>query len=301
MEYLLSAESASILVNSCDTFLLDMDGVLWQGDTLLPGVKETLSYLRQKGKTLVFVTNNSTKSRESYLQKLNKLGLDVEHQDVEKIFGSSFATAVYLSQVVKFPSEKKVYVVGQQGIIDELSRVGIQCCGGPEDKANISSDTEMESIVPDNIIGAVVCGFDIDINYKKYAKAYTYLSNNECLFIATNGDTTYPNNGRLFPGTGSLFTPLVASTKRNPVVLGKPHKIMLDCIMAKYNFSPDRTCMVGDRLDTDIVFGQSGGTKTLLVLTGVTSEDYLKSSKNKIIPDFVIDSLGSIGTIFNPA
>ncbi|KAI9145932.1 HAD-like domain-containing protein [Paraphysoderma sedebokerense] len=303
MKQIQSPSDINEFVDSFDTFLLDMDGVLWQGSTLLPGVEKTLEYLRSKGKRLLFVTNNSTKSRESYLQKLDSLNLDTSfkptapEQRHDKIFGSSYATAIYLSTILKFPEDKKVYVLGQQGIVDELENVGIRCCGGMDDRENIKTPEELDAITPDPEVGAVVCGFDMDINYKKLAKAFTYLRNPDCLFIATNTDTTFPTHGTLFPGTGSLIAPLVTATNRTPIVLGKPHKTMLDCILAKYHLNPNRTCMIGDRLDTDIQFGISGNIKTALVLTGVTKELQLHDAKNKIHPDFVMDGLGLIGVL----
>ncbi|XP_074561098.1 phosphoglycolate phosphatase 1A, chloroplastic-like, partial [Curcuma longa] len=115
------------LIDSVQTFILDCDGVVWKGDKLIEGVPETLDMLRSKGKRLVFVTNNSTKSRKQYGKKFETLGLSVSE---EEIFASSFAAAAYLKSI-DFPRDKKVYVIGEDGIIKELELAGFQYLGGP--------------------------------------------------------------------------------------------------------------------------------------------------------------------------
>lgn len=102
----------------------------------------------------------------------------------------------------------------------------------------------------------------------------------------------YHQGGLTYPGTGSILNVLSSSTGRTPTVLGKPHQTMLDCIVDKWHLDRGRTCMVGDRLDTDIAFGQLGGLTSLLVLTGVTKLDQLSSSS--IQPDYMIESLGCL-------
>ncbi|KAL1916073.1 uncharacterized protein VTP21DRAFT_6077 [Calcarisporiella thermophila] len=280
----------SAFIENFNTFLFDCDGVLWDGDQILPGVREVLEFLRSKGKRIIFVTNNSTKSRTAYKAKFNKLQIDVS---TEEIFGSSYASAVWLRKVAKFPADKKVYIIGQSGIEEELASEGIQYCGAGEDNENVA-DMSFKDIIPDPQIGAVLCGFDLHINYKKYAKAFTYIrSNPECYFLLTNNDTTYPANGTIFPGTGSIVSPLITSLNRQPdAVLGKPNQSMMDCIKAKYDIDPQTTCMVGDRIDTDIQFGINGGLSTLLVLSGVTTQSELEHSE--ILPNYYINSLGDL-------
>uniref|UniRef100_I1L678 Phosphoglycolate phosphatase n=1 Tax=Glycine max TaxID=3847 RepID=I1L678_SOYBN len=122
-------QNADELIDSVETFIFDCDGVIWKGDKLIDGVPETLDMLRSKGKRLVFVTNNSTKSRKQYGKKFETLGLNVSE---EEIFASSFAAAAYLKSI-DFPKDKKVYVIGEDGILKELELAGYQYLGGPED------------------------------------------------------------------------------------------------------------------------------------------------------------------------
>lgn len=157
--------------------------------------------------------------------------------------------------------------------------------------------SECDTIHPDESVSCVLIGFDIDFNYKKLAKAFTYLRDPTTLFIATNSDLTYPCNGTVFPGTGALVSTLSSSSGRQPVIVGKPMQTMMDVIIQKYGLDRSRTCMVGDRLDTDIQFGIDGKCGTLCVMSGITQPLDLNGD---IKPRFVIDSLGSIAKLSKP-
>ncbi|KAG9285800.1 hypothetical protein G9A89_013225 [Geosiphon pyriformis] len=308
-------------LNKFDTFLLDCDGIDinndWKSlkiaffckDALFPGVFEALKFLRSKegknhcyndthnglGKQLLFVTNNSTKSRASYLAKFKRLNIEAYE---DEIFGSAYTAAYYLKNILNFPKEKKVYVIGESGITNELDIEGIRHCGSSSDNQEMKG-MDLSEIIPDPEVGAVLCGFDLHFNYRKLAKAFTYLrSNQNCIFLLTNDDITYPSNGTLFPGSGSLAAPLITALNRKPDgVMGKPNKPMLDCIIQKFNLNVDRTCMIGDRLDTDIQFGINGGASTLLVLTGVSTEQEILSEDATIIPDYYITSFGEFAKL----
>ncbi|KAI9106171.1 HAD-like domain-containing protein [Phlyctochytrium arcticum] len=274
-------------IDSIDTFLLDCDGVIWSGNHTIEGVQEVLDILRAKGKRLLFVTNNSTKSRSAYLKKFASLNIHASH---EEIFGSSYAAAYYIANVLNFPKDKKVYVIGMDGVREELESEGIQYCT-EDDTENLADMNDMGHIKHNTDVGAVLLGFDLHINYKKLAKAFTYLHSDENVhFLATNSDLTFPAGGTVYPGTGALLAALAAPMDRKPVILGKPHQPMLDVIVNKYHLDKSRTCMIGDRLDTDIAFGKAGGLKTLLVMTGVTTPE--KLAKAEVQPDVYIQSLG---------
>jgi len=120
-------EEIKALFDSVDTFLLDCDGVIYHGSHVVPGVKETLQMLRKAGKKIIFVTNNAAKSRPQYLKMFEKLGIEAY---TEEIFGSGYAAAVYLSSILKFPKDKRVYVIGEAGLEEELDSVGIAHAGG---------------------------------------------------------------------------------------------------------------------------------------------------------------------------
>jgi len=139
----------------------------------------------------------------------------------------------------------------------------------------------------------VVCGLDLSINYTKLCKAFQYLTRIPgCHFIVTNEDSTYPVPGGRLIGGGAVSAPLRYSV-RDPICTGKPSTTMLDCIKAKVHFDPKKTIMVGDRLSTDILFGKNGGLATLLVLTGITTEEEVSGpNASSIVPDFITQALG---------
>lgn len=262
------------IIGRYDTFLFDCDGVIWRGNTAIPGVAQTLDMLRVKGKRLIFVTNNSNTSRSHYVTKFAKFGIKVA---VEEIFSSAYATAVYLREMVQFGPDQLAYVIGGDGIRSELAEVGVTSVGH-DDNAQITLNT-LGEVEPNPRIRAVVFGIDYDICYRKLAQAHINLTENkDCLFIATNDDRTLPGGKHMYPGTGALLNSLVYSTQRTPLVMGKPNQPMLDCVMEKFHLDPARSCMVGDRLDTDILFGIKGGLSTLCVLTGVVGETDVLSS-----------------------
>ncbi|KAI7907836.1 HAD-like domain-containing protein [Cokeromyces recurvatus] len=265
LEYLQTKAEREAFIDKYDNFLFDCDGVLWEGTRVFDNISEAMKLLREKGKRVFFVTNNSTKSRVSFLSKFESFGIQATK---EEVFSSAFATASYLKNVLKFPKDKKVYIIGMNGIRDELAAEGIRSCGGEEDAGLF----ENESVTDDKEVGAVVIGLDTKVNYRKYAKAYAYLTRNEgCHFIVTNEDSTYPQFGSFYPGAGAIAAPIITALGRRPdAVLGKPAQNMLQAIFAEYQLDPKKTVMIGDRLNTDIEFGVNGGIDTLCVLTGKT-------------------------------
>ncbi|KAK1423681.1 hypothetical protein QVD17_18988 [Tagetes erecta] len=198
----LSLTNVQNLLDSVDCFLFDCDGVIWKGDTLIDGVPQTLEMLRSKGKKLVFVTNNSSKSRKQYAHKFQSLGIPVTE---EEMFSSSFAATMYL-KVNEFPPEKKVYVIGGEGIIEELKLAGFIGLGGPEDgkkTVQLKANTLFEH---DKSVGAVVVGIDPYINYYKLQYGTLCIRENPgCIFIATNRDATgNMTDLQEWPGAGCM-------------------------------------------------------------------------------------------------
>ncbi|KAL1405473.1 hypothetical protein Q8F55_009105 [Vanrija albida] len=297
--FLDTPEAYTTLFDSVDTFLLDCDGVIYHGPVVVPGVKRVLALMRARGKKIIFVTNNATKSRRMYKTTFDKLGIEAHENE---IFGSGYASAVYMSRILKFPADKRVYVLGEKGLEEELDSVGIKHCGGtdPEDRVFIPS-MDFSYFTPDPTIGAVLCGFDSGINYKKLGKAFSYLRDDPNVhFLLTNQDKVFPTHGTFYPGSGSLSAPLVFALqgKREPTIIGKPNKPMMDAIIAEHQFDPARALMVGDNLLTDIAFGNNSGLRTLLVMGGVTHKDQIYGDKpSDILPTFVVESLGDLAVL----
>ena len=285
------------LLDQVDIFIFDCDGVIWRGDSLIPGIPETLNKLRQAGKKCFFVTNNSTKSRAGYKKKFDGLGLDTV--PAEEIFSSSFAAAAYLEQTKFAETGKKVYVIGEIGICEELDLIGVPYIGGPDDAGKQPDMGPGGKMEIDEDVGAVIVGFDRNVNYYKIQYAQLAINEAGAEFIATNLDAvTHLTDAQEWAGNGSMVGAIKGCTGQEPTVVGKPSPLMIDYLESKYGMDRSRICMVGDRLDTDVLFGTDNGLKSLLVLSGVTSEEKLLSPENTITPDFYADS---INDFFQPA
>lgn len=289
----LNALNFAEFYNSVDTFLCDCDGVLWRGNDGVEGVADTVAAIKASGKRIYFVTNNSTKGRPEYVSKLKKAaGIEAEASD---IISSAFAAATYVKQ----QGFKKVYVIGGPGLVEELQTVAGVDCLGPEDWGK---EFEFGTMKPEHLdpdVQAVVIGFDGKFSYYKLAKAACYLRYVPgCKFVATNRDSSYPDAYIFTPGGGSLVAALVTGSGREPdVVAGKPSESLLDLVQAATGLQRSRTVMVGDRLDTDILWGNQGGLAgSLLVMTGVTHEGQLRAlpQGDKHTPSHVVPSFGDL-------
>ena len=261
-----------------------------QGDSLIDGIPETLEKLRQMGKRMFFVTNNSTKSRAGYKKKFDGLGLDAV--PAEEIFSSSFAAAAYLEQTKFKETGKKVYVIGEVGICEELDLIGVPHIGGPADSDKVPDMGPGGRLDIDPDIGAVIVGFDRNVNYYKIQTAQLAINEEGAEFIATNLDAvTHLTDAQEWAGNGSMVGAIKGCTGQEPTVVGKPSALMIDYLESKYGVDRSRICMVGDRLDTDVLFGTDNGLKSVLVLSGVTSEEKLLSPENSITPDFYTEDI----------
>ncbi|XP_041085843.1 glycerol-3-phosphate phosphatase-like [Polyodon spathula] len=284
------------LLNSVDNFLFDCDGVIWRGDEAIPGAPEVINLLKKNGKRVFFVTNNSTKTREMYAEKMAKLGFQAK---TEEVFGTAYCSAVFLKHIAKL--DGKVYLVGGNALSKELQTAGIQTVGsGPDPVFGGQSDWADVPLDPE--VKAVVVGFDEHFSYMKLTKALKYLDNPNCLFVGTNTDTRLPlEGGRAVPGTGCLVRAVETVSQRKAQIIGKPSHFMFDCVVSEYGIDPARTVMVGDRLDTDILLGSNCGLKTLLTLTGVSHLDEATAHQEShcpertgMVPDYYVETIADL-------
>jgi 4-nitrophenyl phosphatase/phosphoglycolate phosphatase len=209
-----------------------------------------------------------------------------------EIFSSSFAAAAYLEQYPLAPGQK-VYVIGLDGICEELALANIPYLGGPADDGKKADITAGGKVQYDQEVGAVVVGFDPEISFYKIQYAQLCINENPgCRFIATNLDSVaHVTSAQEWAEAGAMVGAITGCTGREPILVGKPSALLIDHIVSKYGKDRARICMVGDRLDTDIVFGASNGLHTVLTLSGVTTEKALLSADNAIIPDYYVDSI----------
>ncbi len=239
------------LLSQVRCFILDMDGTFYLDDHLLPGALELLELLNQQGIPYLFLTNNSSRHRGQYAEKLARLGAVVSE---DKIFTSGEATALYLQQ--RFPGTR-LFVVGTPALEDELQNHGFK-------------------LVQDNP-ECIVLGFDTTLTYAKLWKLCDHVRSG-LPYYATHPDFNCPIVGGFMPDIGAMIAFVDASTGRKPdVVIGKPNLPIIDALVARTGLPVAEMAMVGDRLYTDIALGQAG-VKTILVLSGETKIDDLATS-----------------------
>jgi 4-nitrophenyl phosphatase/NagD protein len=246
-------------------FLLDMDGTFYLGNQLLPGALEFIELLNHRGTQFLFLTNNSSRTRKEYADKIRRLGLDLPE---EKIFTSGEATAIYLAR--RKPGAA-LYVVGTPALEREFAEHGFHLTSQNPDFA--------------------VLGFDTTLTYEKIWKLCDLVSAG-VPFIATHPDINCPTETGFMPDIGAMIAMVAASTGKQPdVIIGKPYAPIVEALTEKLNLPVEALCMVGDRLYTDIALGKTG-LVTVLVLSGETHREDLEGSPFQ--PDYVMKDLSHL-------
>jgi 4-nitrophenyl phosphatase len=253
-------------------FLLDLDGVVYTGNTPLPGAAEFCAHLLASGRRFQCITNNSTLSAEQYAVKLGGMGIAVTP---EQVLTSSEATALLLQQ--RLAPGARVLAIGEEGLVRALLAHGFRL-------------VEREPEV-------VVCGLDRRLTYARLTRACFALRGGAPL-IATNPDLSLPTEAGMFPGNGATLAYLQAATGVRPEVIGKPEATMLRVAMERIGSRPEETVMIGDGLLTDIPAGQRAGVLTVLVLTGVSRRADLAGALTR--PDLVVEDLPALQTALRP-
>jgi 4-nitrophenyl phosphatase len=245
---------------------MDMDGVLWRGEMVLPGMLDWIAWLREQDIPFVLATNNSSKTPQDYVVKLGKLG--VAGVEARQIITSGTTTADYLKR--HYPAGAPVHVLGGDGLRAVVTEAGFVVA----DEADV-----------------VVVGLDPQLTYPKL-KAAALLLRRGAAYIASNVDRTIPTPEGLAPGAGSLVAALSAASDREPIIMGKPHPAMFETALARLGTTPETALMIGDRLDTDIAGAKSCGMITALVLSGVATREDLAASA--VQPDAVYEDLAAL-------
>lgn len=296
----LNRENIRSCLDKYDTFMLDCDGTLWGADHLteIPGMDKAIELLYTLGKRLIFVTNNSIHSNYNYKMKFQKYGFDSKE---DNIFGVAYATAVYLKDIAKI-GDGLVYLVGSPGMAAELSKAGINYFGsGPDlDKPSCDPQDLLDMEFKPNV-KAVVVGYDEHFHYNKLYKAASYIQDQNCLYVASNDvEISFPlGANRMQPVTGTLVKAVSLASRKEPVVVGKPHPLFLDCVLDKHpEIEKSKTIFVGDSLKADIAFAKNVGLDSLFVLTGTHNLDHMKSGEFPE-PTYVLNSLADIFTLYN--
>ncbi len=247
------------------SFICDMDGVIYHGNKLIPHVKEFVEWLESSGKNYLFLTNSSERSPRELAEKLKRLGL---HVGEEHFYTSALATASFLK--TQCPNGS-VYVIGEPGLVNALYEAGFS----------------MNDVNPDY----VVFGETRSLSYEKIEKAVNLIFKGAKL-IGTNPDITSPGEFGIIPACKSLIAPIELTTGKKAYFVGKPNPLMMRHALKRLNCSRKDAVMIGDRMDTDILSGLESELDTALVLTGVTARNDLENFTYR--PTYVLQDVGEI-------
>ena len=246
-------------------FICDMDGVIYLGNQLLPGVAEFVNWLNENDKRFLFLTNSSERSPKELRQKLQRMGLDIGE---EHFYTSALATAAFLK---KQAPGCTAFVIGAPGLLNALYDVGVT----------------MNDVDPDYVI----VGETASYNYEVIAKAVRLVLNGARL-IATNSDLTGPTEFGIAPACRSLVAPIELATGKKAYFMGKPNPLMMRTGLQLLGVHSEEAAMVGDRMDTDVIAGMESGLATVLVLSGCTSRTDVNDYPYR--PTYILNGVGDI-------
>jgi phosphoglycolate/pyridoxal phosphate phosphatase family enzyme len=264
--------------------IFDLDGVIYRGDTLIPKVDKIIQELKSFSIKVVYNSNNSTATRQTYVERLKSFNIESEISD---FYTSASITS---AEITKIKENARIFVIGEIGLRSELQSLGHEIVTEPSDYKDIDF---------------VIVGLDRDFKYNNLAIAQKCILEGNSQFYATNADSTLPVARGLKPGAGVMVNALITCTDRNPVrIFGKPEPFGIRMILNDFQVPFKNACIFGDRLNTDILAGNRAGITTIAVLTGVTTidtiEDLNEMVKNhkdidkNLIPNIVINKLDEI-------
>jgi 4-nitrophenyl phosphatase len=260
--------------------IFDLDGVIYRGSNLIPNADKIIHRLKENSIKVVFNSNNSTATRQMYVDRLNKFNISSEISD---FYTSASITS---TEITKIKPVSKIYVIGEIGLREELKSLGHEIINNKNDYKEIDF---------------VIVGLDREFNYNKLSIAQKCILEGKATFYATNADATLPSTDGILPGAGVMVNALNICTGKEPEkIFGKPNPEGIELILHETKTSCEEAVIFGDRLNTDILAGNQAGILTTLVLTGVTSIQMIQRMKSdpktpkNIIPDLVISKLDDI-------
>jgi 4-nitrophenyl phosphatase len=261
------------MLSHIENLILDMDGVLWTGNTPMPGLADFFAVLERAKLGFVLATNNASGTASKYRQKLAGFGLEIAE---DRILTSAEATAEFLGE--RYQSGTEVYVVGADGLHEAMTARGYRVITPSEVKRGASAEL-------------VVAGFNREVTYDDLAMG-ALLVHRGAAFYGTNPDPSYPSELGPLPGAGALLSVISTTTGVDPIVIGKPGPAIFRQAVERLGGSKHNTAMVGDRLSTDIAGGANAGLQTILLLSGVSSRADLVDCPTK--PDFIFEDIGEL-------
>ncbi|MGG5252519.1 HAD-IIA family hydrolase [Neobacillus sp. SM06] len=252
-------------IHDFDAFCFDLDGTIYVGDQLLPGVKETIDHLREANKKILFITNSPTLTRADCQKRLIRMGIAA---DLEEVLTATFLSALYFQE--NHP-QASIFVVGEKALEEELSHIGLHATKDPMKATH------------------VLVGMDRDFTYEKLNLAMNAVRNGASL-VLTNPDPACPVPGGYISDTMAIARAIEAASGR-PIdhVVGKPSPFYAKKVLERLQLPADRCLIIGDRLETDIMLGKADNFRTCLVLTGSSCKEDV--GRVKIFPDYIVENL----------
>lgn len=264
----MAPDSLSAVLTGRRAFLVDLDGVVYEGARAIHGAREFFEHLRANAMPFHLITNNSTRTAADVATHLQRLGMPVSEADV---LTSPEATAIHVEHLCG--PGARIFAIGEDGLVRTLIAHGFTLTTDP-DRAD-----------------AVVCGLDRRLTYDRLRRACAALRRG-VPFVATNPDRALPTESGFLPGNGATLAYLEVATGAVPVVIGKPSPTMLQIAMARMSSTAAETAMIGDGLETDILAGARASVGTILVLSGVArAEDIPHATAS---PDAVVESIATV-------
>ena len=254
--------------NSKKGFICDMDGVIYHGNRVLPGVVEFIDWLKKEKKEYLFLTNNSGSTPRELQQKLARLGLEVSE---EHFYTSALATAAFLKEQAPGCS---VYAIGEAGLLNALYDAGIT----------------MNDVNPDYVVMGEGKAYSLDTLTKA-----VNLVNKGAKLIGANSDISGPIENGIAPACRALVAPVELATGKQAYFCGKPNPLMMRTGLNLLGCHSGEAVMVGDRMDTDIISGMECGMTTVLVLSGVSTRETIATFAYR--PTVILDGVGSIAQL----
>ena len=254
--------------NSKKGFICDMDGVIYHGNRVLPGVVEFIDWLKKEKKEYLFLTNNSGYTPRELQQKLARLGLEVSE---EHFYTSALATAAFLKEQAPGCS---VYAIGEAGLLNALYDAGIT----------------MNDVNPDYVVMGEGKSYSLDTLTKA-----VNLVNKGAKLIGANSDISGPIENGIAPACRALVAPVELATGKQAYFCGKPNPLMMRTGLNLLGCHSGEAVMVGDRMDTDIISGMECGMATVLVLSGVSTRETIATFAYR--PTVILDGVGSIAQL----
>ena len=278
----MSTENSSSSPHEINTFVFDLDGVIWRGNAPIEGAVESVAQLKEQGKRCLFCTNNSRRSPEEFAARLREIGIDAGDDEV---MTSSMATVLYLES--QFTGPFTAYVIGEEGLVAALRRTGAIITTSPI----IPQRSDLNKMQGE--MDCVVVGIDATFSYHKMRLAQRLILGG-ARFIATNRDSTFPTPHGIVPGAGAIVAAIETATGISPVVLGKPQPLMIQLLARKFDLKVEEIAFVGDRLDTDMTAAHRAGAQALFIATGVHTVEQASRAKGEQKPDDVYENLPAL-------